>query len=170
MRDGPLRIAVKFVVRMILTAEMGVRRIPLQRKSKWKLGGNCGGCAKCCEAPTLRTGVFVARFPTLRKLFTAWQRVVNGWELVHVDRPSRLFIFSCTHFDPETRKCDSYGSRPLACRDYPRALLQQPWPELFDGCGFRAVASDGDARLRELRATGLSPAQIEDVARRLRLK
>lgn len=67
-------------------------------------------------------------------------------------------------------RCDSYDSRPTACRDYPRALLAQPWPELFEGCGFRVLDGDRAARLAKLRASGLSPEALAETARRLRLE
>ena len=63
---------------------------------------------------------------------------MNGFELVRSDEESWTFVFRCTHFDPATRSCDSYGSRPGLCRDYPRLLLWQPNPELLPGCGCRA--------------------------------
>ena len=80
----------------------------------------------------------------MRELFLGWQRVVNGFELIEVDEEEALFVFRCTHFDWRTRKCGSYASRPFMCRDYPRALLDQPWPVLFDACGFRPIARNAD--------------------------
>ncbi|GDX83071.1 hypothetical protein LBMAG42_48820 [Deltaproteobacteria bacterium] len=172
MQDGPLRILVKTLVRWALTAEMALRRrwLNLRGEPRWELTGTCGSCARCCDAPTLQTGVLTARLPTLRRIFLAWHRVVNGWDLVRMDRSSRLFVFRCTHLHPATRQCDSYASRPLACRDYPRGLLFQPWPELFDECGFRALARDRDARMKALRDSGLTPEELAIVARRLRLR
>ncbi len=172
MRDGGLLRGFKALVRGVMALELGVRRAVsrVRGRPRWALGGTCGGCARCCEAPTLRTGLLVARLPTLRRLFLAWQRHINGWESVAVDRPRRLFTFRCTHFDPATRRCDSYDSRPTACRDYPRALLAQPWPELFEGCGFRVVDADREARLAKLRESGLSPEALAETARRLRLE
>lgn len=172
MRDLAPRRALKIVVRGVLGLELALRRwgLRLRGEPRWRLGGRCEGCARCCEAPTLRTGALVARLPTLRALFVAWQRHVNGWELQSVDRPARLFTFRCTHFDPVTRRCDSYASRPLACRDYPRGLLFQPWPEFFEGCGHRPIAIDGEERLVRLRSSGLAEAQVREIARRLRLQ
>ena len=43
-------------------------------------------------------------------------------------------------FDPATRGCDSYDSRPGMCRDYPRLLLHAVVLEFLPGCGYRAVA------------------------------
>jgi Fe-S-cluster containining protein len=61
--------------------------------------------------------------PSLRRVFLWWQRVVNGFELKATHARERTFVFTCTHFDEATRLCDSYGSRPGLCRDYPRATL-----------------------------------------------
>ncbi len=168
MTDGPFRRALKALVRWLLSAELGLRR--RARPPGWQLAGTCGACARCCEAPTIQTGVILARLPTARRLFLLWQRWVNGFELVHLDRPGRRFTFRCTHFDAATRRCDSYDSRPFMCRDYPRALLDQPWPEFFPECGFRPRAPDGEARRRALVESGLDPAAVDEIARRLRLQ
>jgi Fe-S-cluster containining protein len=166
VRDGPFRVALKTLVRWILGAELLLRRG--LRRPPWRLAGTCGACARCCERPTIQTGLPTARLPTLRRLFLAWQRRVNGFEIVSVDRPNRLFTFRCTHFDPATRRCDSYASRPMMCRDYPRALLDQPWPEFFGECGFRPVARDAERRLEELSRSGLAADAQDELARRLR--
>lgn len=168
MRDPPALVALKAVVRWTWTAEVGLRR--LLRPGRWRLGGACGGCARCCEAPAIRAGRVLWFFPRLRRLFLAWQRRVNGFELVERDRRARAFVFRCTHFDPQTRRCDSYGSRPFLCRDYPRALLAQPWPLFFEGCGFRPVVRDAAQQRAALRDAGLSAEQQADLAKKLRLE
>ena len=97
--------------------------------------------------------------PSLRRAFLAWQRCVNGFELQGSDADARIFVFRCTHFDPQTRRCDSYASRPGMCRDYPRALLYQPHPELLPGCGYRPVARNAKRFLRVLDAQPLTDEQ-----------
>src|SRR6185503_15607137 len=92
------------------------------------LGGECRRCARCCEAPAVRV---------------AWP----VWHLAAL-RGQRTFVFRCTHFDPESRACDSYDSRPGMCRDYPRALLWTSSPELFAECGYRAVAPNAAGLIR----------------------
>ncbi len=171
MRDGPLRIALKAVVRGIWTLELRLRRRAsrLRGPPRYRLGGACQSCAKCCERPTLRVDKLTWYWPTLRRLFLGWQRRVNGFELVEADRASQTFAFRCTHFDPQTRRCDSYGSRPGLCRDYPRALLAQPWPEFFDGCGFRPVARDGAGLAAALEATELDEEARAVLRRGLKL-
>ena len=172
MKDGPLRRALKAAVRAIWTLEIGLRRglDRLRGRARWRLGGACGGCARCCEAPGIRVGALVWFLPTARRVFLGWQRQVNGFVFARADRPSRAFVFRCTHFDPESRRCDSYQSRPHMCRDYPRALLDQPWPELFDGCGFRAVPRDRDRQRAALDAVGLPAEQRRALGQRLRLE
>ncbi|RME27954.1 MAG: YkgJ family cysteine cluster protein [Deltaproteobacteria bacterium] len=108
-------------------------------------------------------------------MFVWWQRRVNGFELVEADRRGRALVFHCTHFDPHTRRCDSYHSRPFMCRDYPRALLDQAWPDLFEGCGFRIIAADADRQRRALSDAalsdaGLSEEQQAELRRRMRLE
>jgi hypothetical protein len=90
-----------------------------------------------------------------------WQRQVNGFDLVTRDSPARTFVFSCTHFDPQTRRCDSYDSRPGICRDYPRTLLWQSAPEMLPGCGYRPVSPRADQFLDALERHPLSADQKE---------
>ena len=120
---------------------------------------SCQRCAACCEAPAIRAGWLTWWFPTLRRAFLLWQRVVNGFELRETDREAHLFVFHCTHFDRSTRLCDSYDSRPGMCRDYPRALLYQPHPELLPGCGYRPIARNAKRFLRVLDGQTLTEEQ-----------
>jgi Fe-S-cluster containining protein len=119
--------------------------------------------------PTIRVDRLTWYLPTLRRAFLGWQRWLNGFELVHADRNSRSFAFRCTHFDAETRRCDSYATRPGLCRDYPRALLAQPWPEFFEGCGYRPLARDSSGLSSAVDATELSPEAKTALRRRLKL-
>ena len=86
------------------------------------------------------------------------------------DRRERTFVFRCTHFDPATRSCDSYASRPGMCRDYPRALLQQAHPELLPGCGYRPLARNADALRRALLDEPLTDEQRARLRRELFLE
>lgn len=171
MKDGlPLR-ALKAVVRWAWAAELGVRRGAARLRGRgYRLAGACGGCARCCERPTIRGGPFTLHIPAIRRLFLGWQRRVNGFELVETDVEAEQFVFRCTHFDWATRRCDSYASRPYLCRDYPRALLDQPWPELFPECGFRPVARNAARMQAALDAQGLAPEVREALERKLYLK
>ena len=84
-------------------------------------------------------------FPTARRLFLWWQRRVNQFELTETKVADRVFVFRCDHFDRESRRCDSYQSRPGMCRDYPRVLLDQADPQFFRECGYFPL----DPRRRE---------------------
>jgi Fe-S-cluster containining protein len=150
MQDGALRRTVKAVARLAfflnVRADRGLRRLRGERA--FLLGGACQRCAACCEAPAIRVHALVWLAPRLRRSFLWWQEKVNGFELVGARSRERTFVFRCTHFDPGTRSCDSYSSRPGMCRDYPRALLQQASPELLPGCGYRPLARNA-TRLRQ---------------------
>jgi uncharacterized protein len=108
--------------------------------------------------------------PHLRRAFLAWQRRVNGFELVSRDAARRTFVFDCTHFDRKTRSCDSYASRPGMCRDYPRLLLWQPNPELLPGCGYRPVAPNAAALRESLARVSLTPEQRAKLEEGLHLR
>jgi uncharacterized cysteine cluster protein YcgN (CxxCxxCC family) len=133
------------------------------------LGGDCRRCARCCEAPAIQAHPAVFHLRSLRALFLLWQERVNGFVLTETERSSRTFVFSCTHFDPATRSCDSYESRPGMCRDYPRLLLWQPNPEFLPGCGYRAVTPNAKRFHALLEDASLTTEQREKLRRGLRL-
>lgn len=172
VRDGVWRRALKRVAlsnfRVNLAAQRAVRHV--RGQMPYVLGGACGGCAKCCEAPGIQVGLATWYLPTLRRLFLWWQERVNGFVLMDRDPAGRVFIFRCTHFDTATRLCDSYDSRPGMCRDYPRALLYQPNPELLPGCGYRPVARNAARMLRVLDAQPLTSEQMRRLKAGLHLE
>ena len=141
MQDGPLLRAVKRIARLSFQLDVAVHRALRRSRGErsWTLRGDCQRCAACCEEPSIDTGPVVSSVPAARRLFLWWQRAVNGFELIRRDEASGAFVFRCTHFERTTRSCDSYGSRPGMCRDYPRLLLWQPNPELLPGCGYGAA-------------------------------
>jgi Fe-S-cluster containining protein len=104
-----------------------------------------------------------------RRLFLWWQRRVNGFELRESRPRERVFVFECTHFDPVSRSCDSYETRPGMCRDYPRGLLDQAAPELFPDCGYRAVPANAE-RLAALIDARLPPQRARELKRGLRIR
>jgi hypothetical protein len=172
MRDGPVRQGVKAVARVLffanLFADRALRRA--RGRSPYVLGGGCGRCAACCEAPAIRVSALVFLAPLLRRAFLSWQQRVNGFELRETRRAERTFVFECTHFDAATRTCDSYASRPGMCRDYPRALLLQAAPELLPGCGYRPVLRNAAAMLRVLEAQSMGPGQRAKIEKELHLR
>jgi Fe-S-cluster containining protein len=114
-------------------------------------------------------GFSVWHVPALRGAFLWWQERVNGFVLTGRDRAQRTFVFRCTHFDAETRRCDSYDSRPGMCRDYPRALLWSSDPELFAECGYRPVAPNAAALIRSLERAGGGGERMERLRKGLHL-
>ncbi len=139
-------------------------------RRQYRLAGacRCSGC--CCEAPALRVVCPVWHSSVLARLFLWWQSRVNGFELTARDGAAHVFVFRCTHFERESRRCDSYSSRPGFCRDYPRALLAQPNPELLPGCGHRLVAPNAAKLRRALLAESLTHEQRARLMRELHLE
>jgi uncharacterized protein len=156
---------------MRFAVDVALNRAWRRRREIWYgLGGECRRCARCCDAPSIQSNALVWHLRTLRASFLWWQRVVNGFELTDTLRSERVFVFRCTHFDVATRSCDSYDSRPGMCRDYPRALLYQPDPQLLEGCGYRPVVGNGARFLRVLDQYPLTPEQKARLSRDLRLE
>ena len=151
---------------------MGLTRALQQRRGRvpYVLAGSCGGCGNCCEAPALQVSRVTAFVPVVRHAFLLWQAHVNRWHLVSESRRSRVMTFRCDHFDAVTRRCGTYATRPGPCRDYPRNLMAQPWPEMLPGCGYRAVSKTGARLLRVLDAQDLSPEQREKLRVGLKLQ
>jgi hypothetical protein len=172
MRDGYFLRQVKRVARGRFAADLLLHRALRRARGDrpYVLGGECRRCARCCEAPAIQVGRAVWYVPTLRRLFLWWQRRVNGFALTGRDPAARVFVFECTHFDRTARTCDSYDSRPGICRDYPRALLYQPNPELLPGCGYRPVARNADDLLRALARASVRPDQMERLKKDLHLE
>jgi uncharacterized protein len=171
LKDGPIRRSVKAVARWRYRFDLQLSRAWRHaRRGRWyELAGECRRCARCCEAPAIRPHAVVFHMPVARRAFLWWQRRVNGFELESMDAAQRAFVFRCTHFDWSTRACDSYSSRPGMCRDYPRALLEQPAPEFLPGCGYRARAPRSQRFLRVLDQYPLTEQQREKLRRELHL-
>ncbi len=172
MRDGLLRCSAKGVAIWLFRLNLWTARAwaRLRGSRPYALGGACGGCARCCEEPAIRANAVVWYLRTPRFLFLWWQQKVNGFVLLRAEARERVFVFRCTHFDPSTRRCDSYSTRPGMCRDYPRGLLQQPRPEFLEGCGYRAVNPAAKKLLRVLETRHLPPEQLEKLKTGLYLR
>jgi uncharacterized protein len=171
LKDGILRRAVKTAALAGFTVNCTLDRVVRRLRGErfYRLEGSCHCSGQCCESPAIRATWWLWYLRTLRRLFLWWQRVVNGLELTETDPRGRIFVFRCTHFDPVSRRCDSYGSRPGMCRDYPRVQLTQPNPELFPRCGYRLVAPNAEALRRALSGRGLTEQQMERLTRGLHL-
>ena len=171
MRDGFLRRAVKRVALLGFRANLAAHRAWRRARGDrpWTLTGGCRRSGGCCEAPAIAANRLWWTVRLARRLFLAWQHRVNGFELVPAETRDRVFVFRCSHFDPATRSCDSYDSRPGPCRDYPRVLLWQASPELLPGCGFRARPPNAEGLEAALERAELTEDQREKLRRGLRL-
>lgn len=170
MKDGLVRRAIKRVARVRYRIDLWVTRRARRAvigPSPYRLAGACEGCGLCCESPQVPAPAPFFRLRSLRWLFLTWHGLINGFELLGEDHREGVFTFRCTHFDAETRRCDSYDSRPGLCRDYPRNLLDGPRPDLFESCGYRALADNGEGLKRALEAEGLSEEEIAALSKRL---
>jgi uncharacterized protein len=172
MKDGPWTTLLKRVVLAAWSLELWLRRCLGSgwRRSHWELVGACRGCGCCCLEPTIAVGPVTWLLPAVRSVFVAWHRRVNGFELQSMDRDTHSLVFRCTHYDPVAKRCDSYASRPSMCRDYPRVLLGQAWPELFSPCGHRVRARNAQSLRARIDATDLSEPAKADLRKRLRLE
>ena len=119
--------------------------------------------------PTIHASPLIWHLPIVRWSFLAYQSWMNGLELVGEDANSHDLVFRCTHLDPVSKRCDSYASRPSMCRDYPTVLLDQPWPELFESCGYRVRARRPERLRAGIEATSLPPEVKAELRRKLRL-
>lgn len=168
MRDGLIRRSVKRIGRVVFDTRLWLHRA--QADVRYELGGRCATCGECCEAPGIQVSKATWYVPTFRRIFLWWHRHVNGFELVEAHRQDKAFVFRCTHFDLETRTCDSYGSRPGLCRDYPRVHLEQANPEFFEGCGHKAVAIHRGELIQILENERLAPDQLAKLKKGLYLE
>jgi Fe-S-cluster containining protein len=169
VRDGLVRRGAKGVARLLGSIDLAVTRWALGRRGqpRYRLTGSCNGCGKCCEAPSVYAGFFSWRFKTVRTLTLWWHRVVNGFEFVSADRRVRAFVFRCTHYDAATRRCDSYDSRPLMCRDYPVNLTFEAVPALFPECSHGVVDRNAEALRAAMVAAGVDPEKLEAIEAKL---
>ncbi len=172
MKDGAVRSAIKTFALGVYDVRLAIHRIQKSAHGDipYELGGSCILCAKCCEAPGIQVGFLTWYLPLLQWIFLLWHRHVNGFEMVQKSRSDRAFLFRCTHFDTRTRRCDSYHSRPGMCRDYPRGLLEQANPELFEGCGFKPLARDRVQLQEALEAQPMTEAQRAKLRKELFLE
>jgi len=168
MRDAPWRRAIKAVARW----RYGVDLAATRRLRRWfghdqplTLQGACTACGACCETPAVQVWPPLLYFRRVRALILAWHRHINGFELIGQDRRHGVLIFRCTHYDPATKLCDSYDSRPGLCRDYPRNLLDDPRPEFLPPCTLYPLHRDHERRRAELGLAELPPDKRDKVAR-----
>jgi uncharacterized protein len=171
MKDRLLRRVIKRIALLRYLIDLNVMRAALRARGQpnFELRGACEGCGKCCENPSMQVNPLIFRLKSLRWLFLTWHWVINGFEYVSEIRQGYVLVFRCHHFDLETRRCDSYDSRPGMCRDYPRALLYQVRPEFFDGCGFYAAQENAEQFRAALDELELPAEKIEELKKKLYL-
>lgn len=168
MRDGAIRRTVKCVSRWAFQTDLLWQRAWARlrwNEPRYELRGTCNQCGACCETPMITVHGVVFHLKSLRALFVWWQRVVNGFELVEAQRRGHTFVFRCTHFDPETKLCDCYASRPGMCRDHPRVLLFEARPALLDCCGYKAVYRDSEDLRESLSDLDIPPEKMAEIER-----
>ncbi|KFE67603.1 YkgJ family cysteine cluster protein [Hyalangium minutum] len=172
MRDGPFRRLIKKIARVRYTIDLGFTRWVLRRQGepRYRLAGSCNGCGKCCESPMIPVSWPVFRLRSLRWLALTWHRVINGFEFISEVRRQKVFIFRCTHYDPVTKQCDSYDSRPGMCRDYPRNLLYAALPEFLPECGYSAVYKKAEGLRKSLERANLPPEKLQEMLKKLHLE
>ena len=137
MKDGLGLKAFKFISRLRYQTDLRLtRKIKSVRGEQfYRLTGSCRSCGKCCETPMIPVFPLLFFFKSVRWAIVTWHRMIYGFEFLHADQRQKCLVFRCTHWDPVTKHCDSYESRPGMCRDYPRNLLDSPHPVFLEGCG-----------------------------------
>jgi hypothetical protein len=81
----------------------------------------------------------------------------------------KTFVFRCSHYDPVSKRCDSYESRPLMCRDYPLRLTFDAVPEPFPECSYVLVDRKAAQLTAALEAAGLDGEKLAEVKKKLYL-
>jgi hypothetical protein len=171
VRDSLFLRAVKRVALWRYQVDVALHRAWRRARGEqaWILAGGCRRSGACCEAPAISVGRITWALPPARRLFLAWQRRVNGFDLVSTRAGERVFVFRCSHFHSQTRSCDCYASRPGVCRDYPRLLLWQPNPEMLPRCGYRAAPPNAAGLRAAIERLDVTPEQRAKLRRGLRL-
>jgi Fe-S-cluster containining protein len=168
VKDNAFRKAVKSLARWRYLVDLKFTR--LYRKPLYRLVGSCTRCGACCRNPSITVLPVFLYLRSTRSVLIAWHRIVNGFELEHLNRRTGLMVFRCAHFEPETGLCDSYKSRPGICRDYPLNLLDAPSPEFLETCGFRAVLRNAESLTRALEDAGVAPDTLADLKKKMNLE
>jgi len=167
VKDDLARRSIKFLARLRYLTDLKITRFILRLKGqpRYRLKGQCNRCGACCETPMIQMYWPLFQLRSARWLMRLWHGKINGFVWIGDDKKSHSLIFRCEHWDPETKQCDSYGSRPGMCRDYPRPLLYHPTPGFLEGCGYYAQhknASNIRARLEGMNLPEGQRKYLED--------
>lgn len=136
----------------------------------YEVRGDCRRCGGCCDTPMLAVSRLIYHSNRIRRAFLWWQEKVNGFVFLREEHEGHVFVFRCSHFDPATRLCACYRTRPGVCRDYPKNLLDSPSPEFLDTCGYYPHYRNADAFKEALDDSGLDPAKRAEIERKLHLR
>jgi Fe-S-cluster containining protein len=172
MKDGPIRKSIKFIACLRYSLDVALtRKIKSMRGGQfYDLAGSCDSCGQCCETPMIQAYPLLFYFKSVRWVLKTWHGLINGFEFIDEDRKAKCLVFCCTHLDPQTRRCDSYDSRPGLCRDYPRNQLDFANPGFLEGCSYQAVLKNGDALSASLDTLDLPPEQLASLKQKLNIK
>ncbi len=168
MKDGISRRILKAIALARYKVDLGCTRFILRLKGQpqYALCGSCNGCGGCCVTPMIQTWPWILYFRSIRWCLLTWHRRVNGFELMGENKKTGVIMFRCTHYDPETKQCDSYSSRPGMCRDYPRNHLYDPNPTFIQECGFRAEAKNAELIRDSFKDLDLTPEQRAELEKK----
>jgi uncharacterized cysteine cluster protein YcgN (CxxCxxCC family) len=169
MKDGLGRKAFKFISRLRYQTDLNLtRKIKSARGEQfYRLTGSCRSCGKCCETPMIPVFPLLFFFKSVRWAIVTWHRMINGFEFLQADRRQKCLVFRCTHWDPVTKHCDSYETRPGMCRDYPRNLLDSPQPVFLEGCGYGARLKNSTLMDAALTDAGLPEDRLQALKQQL---
>ena len=171
MKDGIIRKAIKKIALSFymidLKSTREIRR--LRDDPLYHLGGSCNQCGACCKSPMIQIFPPFFYLKSIRRLIIMWHRLVNGFEYIGKNYKSQILIFRCTHWNSETKVCDSYNTRPGMCRDYPRNLIYSTNPIFLDECSYYAIDKNADRLGAALGELHLSPKKLEMLKRKLHI-
>jgi Fe-S-cluster containining protein len=172
MQDTFIKKIIKSIARTRYQIDLGItRKIKAMRGEQlYELAGSCNSCGKCCVTPTIKVFLPFFYLKTARWIIIHWHKTINGFEFIGENRKEKYFIFSCTHWQPDTKLCDAYASRPGLCIVYPRNLVDSTNPVFMEGCGFYAIRKNAGTMEKALDKLELSEEKLDELKRKLHLK
>ena len=165
MKDGIIRKSLKSIALLGYTVDLRITRLVLKAKGEplYHLRGSCNKCGACCKSPMVPIFPPFFYLKPIRWIILTWHRLVNGFEYIDENPKSQMFIFRCTHWNSETKMCDSYDSRPGMCRDYPCNLVYSTNPIFLKECSYYAVDKNAERMKAALEDLNLPPEKTRNV-------
>lgn len=172
MKDGIVRTFIKLIAGIVYFIDLKITRFfwKLSGVKSYHLRGECSKCGACCVSPSIQVGKLVWNIGFFEICFLVWQKYVNGFEFVDRESQGRIYVFKCNHYNSEKNECDSYFSRPVMCRDYPKALTYQINPVFFKTCTLRPIDKKAKKILDKLQTKNMTEEQIELIKKELFLE